>query len=392
MATSGTFSEEVRLLLDASRAVVSSDDHCESALPIDTSSIDWEYTHRLARRHGLLSQLYGYLDDVESDVPSDTRSALSDEALEIQHRNLRYAGEMDRLLNSFDESGVRALPFKGPVVAILGYGDLGLRSFGDLDFLVPPADIPAAAAVLEEKGYTVDTDLGPYTLQYVADDPHGHIFPFPGEIEFVHEERELYVEIRFARGGLYGGGRLGLEELWDDRTTESIVGRDCPVLSSTDRLVLLTSHGSKHMWYRLEWLAGLVAVARRTNGDWHDARDRARDRGTLSELYLGVLLAIELFDATIPEDLEGEARRYDRAAAATTEIIDRYAREPMVIPSEAQLRHSRGELRGDLPVRYLRFGTRPTIEDYRSVSLPEPLWPLYRFVRIVRGVKRSLRS
>jgi len=43
-----------------------------------------------------------------------------------------------------------AIPYKGPVLAESAYGDVALRNFGDLDFLISPVDFGQAKQALRE--------------------------------------------------------------------------------------------------------------------------------------------------------------------------------------------------------------------------------------------------
>ena len=48
------------------------------------------------------------------------------------------AKKLLEILALLDREGVRAIPFKGPTLAVKAYGDLTLRPFSDLDIFVPP--------------------------------------------------------------------------------------------------------------------------------------------------------------------------------------------------------------------------------------------------------------
>ena len=64
-------------------------------------------------------------------------------------------------MQHFERRQLRAVPYKGPVLAQSAYGDLGLRSFSDLDFLISPADFERAKQALAEIGYRPSTELTP---------------------------------------------------------------------------------------------------------------------------------------------------------------------------------------------------------------------------------------
>ncbi len=57
-------------------------------------------------------------------------------------------------------SGIEAVPYKGPMLAVQAYGDIGLREFMDLDILVRHREIPKITEVMRENGYPLFTGSG----------------------------------------------------------------------------------------------------------------------------------------------------------------------------------------------------------------------------------------
>ena len=101
--------------------------------------------------HGVEACVHLSLRSVEG-IGRETRSqleqayfvALRSHALAI--RDLTIAAE------AFDHAGLPWLAFKGPVLAEHVYRRADLRSYGDLDLLVPPAQLGAAVDALERAG------------------------------------------------------------------------------------------------------------------------------------------------------------------------------------------------------------------------------------------------
>ena len=64
-----------------------------------------------------------------------------------------------RVCASLEAAGIRALPLKGPTLAAEVHGDVGLRATSDVDLLVPPAQLDAAAELLVGEGFTPPRDV-----------------------------------------------------------------------------------------------------------------------------------------------------------------------------------------------------------------------------------------
>ena len=67
---------------------------------------------------------------------------------ELVRENLAMAAEALRLQRLFDEADLPVLFVKGTSLAVLAFGNLGLRSGQDIDLLVPLETLPAATALI----------------------------------------------------------------------------------------------------------------------------------------------------------------------------------------------------------------------------------------------------
>ena len=63
-------------------------------------------------------------------------------------RGLWFASELLRITHHLAKKEIRAIPYKGPVLAQSAYGDLALRHFSDLDLLISPRDFDQAKNAL----------------------------------------------------------------------------------------------------------------------------------------------------------------------------------------------------------------------------------------------------
>jgi putative nucleotidyltransferase-like protein len=107
----------------------------------------------MADAHGMRLLLYRFLSRAEGNVgrnlvrptfPDHVTSVLQEFTQRNLRKNLLVTGELVILLRLFVKHGVNVIPFKGPTLAALAYGDLGLREFGDLDLLIARPDFMMA--------------------------------------------------------------------------------------------------------------------------------------------------------------------------------------------------------------------------------------------------------
>ena len=69
------------------------------------------------------------------------------------HRTLWLTLELLNIHGHLRVRGLEVLPYKGPVLAEMLYGNVALRQFSDLHLLVRSGDLPTIKEALAELGY-----------------------------------------------------------------------------------------------------------------------------------------------------------------------------------------------------------------------------------------------
>ena len=125
------------------------------------SPFDWSELLRLAEHHGVLPLVARNLSAHARGLPSHAEQSLRSAFDTNARRNLWFASELIRIADHFEKKNIRAIPYKGPMLAESAYGDVALRNFGDLDFLISPADFEQAKHALGKLGYRPSSALSP---------------------------------------------------------------------------------------------------------------------------------------------------------------------------------------------------------------------------------------
>jgi hypothetical protein len=289
---------------------------------------------------------------------------------------MRYATELHRLFEQFEDAGVRAIPFKGPVLAATAYGDLSLRAFNDLDVLVHPEDISTAVDCLEARGY-----------EWVADAPRlddsavrGGPVTMPLISEYELEREELTVELRPRVGEPSIPFGLDVEALWARRSSVRVAGVDLPGLDALDRLLMLAYHGTKHRFRLLKWLADFAVTVLAAEPDWRSLFARAEDANLGRRLRLALVLAVTMFGVDVPAHARSELddERVDRLAASVRETIGASDRAPRPATDPVLFNARAADGVGDalgMLVRHQQL--HPSLFEYELCPLPGALHPLY---------------
>ncbi len=123
----------------------------------DIRRLDWSEVIRLAEHHGVLPLVAHTLIESGSrkmvpenarELPPEIERSLRSAYEANLRRSLWFTAELARIMQHFERRELRALPYKGPVLAQSLYHDQALRSFSDLDFLISPADFERAKQTL----------------------------------------------------------------------------------------------------------------------------------------------------------------------------------------------------------------------------------------------------
>jgi Uncharacterised nucleotidyltransferase len=345
--------------------------------------LDWEGMLGLVDHHRVVPQVYGELSALSHLVPAPQFDALRLRYQDNARKTLWFTGELVRILGRLESLGIKALPYKGPVLARTLYGEVTQRQFGDLDVLILPADVAKVKAALLDLGYK------------------------PG-IELASRAERAYVETgyEYSFSAVYGSNLLELQ--WQvvprfysidfdvadffERADEIIVGgRRMRTLRAEDLLLVLCVHAAKHVWLQLSWLCDIARLAKSRALDWNAIQDDARRLGIERIVSLNLLLAHKLLGSALPTAIQKRLREDPVTTVLADEIVRVIERsvhyDTESIPYFRLMMRLR-ERWQDRARFFWRLAFTPSVSEWSAVRLPRHLQPLYRLVRLSRLAKR----
>jgi hypothetical protein len=354
----------------------------------DWTDLDWRYIEQTALQHGVLPLVYRGLRDVGATVPVRVLQQLERHVSTIAERNRGVLQELLELLEAFDAHDIRALPVKGPTLAVQLYGDVGLRQFSDLDIFIPPDCVERAQDLLIRRGCQLET---PTRVNVEAEyrGRHGRVT--------IDLQWAFAPKLRFP---------VDFAKLW--ATVERVDLGPARVLqpTPTDQLRMITAHAAKHCWSRLVWLSDVTAFFARHQHtlDWCEALDAARDSGGSRIVGVSAGLAAALLSARVPAAIAASMEADRRVAQLEADVRPRVLAPPVKNTPNVRGSYgvweggrlyisSRERLRDKLPffwyllgfpVRRLRSIATPNVHDRSAIALPRPVAFLYYLVRPIR--------
>ena len=257
--------------------------------------VDWTKLLDASILHGLAPLVYKSLEscDVEG-VPKDVLEGLRDHFRKNVLWSLARTRELLELLDLFTRNGIQAIPYKGPVLASMAYGDLSMRQFDDLDIFVPEGNVKRAKGLLLGLGYRADFLL--------AGRQENVYLKSKDEYGFYNDSKKFLVEIHWKIVPRYLSIPLDTEELLGRLKPVSFNNREVMTFCGEDLLLILCIHGGKHGWCRLGWICDVAKVIRaKREINWERILVRARKLKLERMVLLGLLLAKELAGTDLPE-------------------------------------------------------------------------------------------
>ena len=391
---------ELQLLLACSK-IIRSETNDAAIRQILDGSIDWTLFVRKAIDHGLAPLAGQTLAQVAPDqVPAGLLDAFRGMLDQTREKNRALFGELARLIEGLENAGIAAIPFKGPVLALQLYNDIGLRVFGDFDFLVHDSDMASTMTILLGMGYERKDPLSEAQIQLIQH-LQGQEFVYNRDIGIGVEPHTRLTPIKMALDIDYTG-------LWQRVKRAPVNGRTMLTLAPEDDLIVLAIHGGKEMWWNIKWTCDVAAfLGSRPKLDWITVVERARAQGCLRMVLLATALARRYFHSPVP-DVVIAAERADPAIEAMIErIVGRWQSDsPVGPPSNKTLSMDRLRLHDKAlgRVRYvvrtwflpgphhvvamplpqsLQFGYIPIKIAHDIIALPS--WRAYQHLRTLMG-------
>ena len=164
-----------------------------------------------------------------------------------------------------DTTAIRWCLTKGAALAHLDYPDPAVRTFGDVDVLVHPADWSRAFRLLTDSGYRRETS----TLPGNYDDRYGK-----GATLTTADGLEVDLHRRFAIGRF--GVTTATEAMFASTDSIELAGRRIPVLDRPGRLLHGCFHAALGGFRGLRAFRDVAQLILVSNADWEATFDVAR--------------------------------------------------------------------------------------------------------------------
>ena len=307
--------------------------------------VDWQRFLAMVRRHRVYGLAYRALRSAGVALPAPVQAALAEQARGIAFQNVAMAADYVALDGALATAGIPRLFMKGLTLAKLAYGDLGIKANHDIDILIAPDDLAAAASVIEACGFHMIVPSKDRARIVIW-----HRYSKESSWRHVDTGRmiDLHTALTDSPMSLMGVGVASPSQ------PVAIAGaRSVATLTHDDLFAYLAVHGASSGWSRLKWIGDFAALFGGCNGDTllrlHAHAD-AIGAGRASAL--AILLADLVFGLALAQDIRDELMQ-DRAVAA---MVDR---SMAVMQGGRTIRDVTEARFGTVPIHRIHFALRP---------------------------------
>ena len=350
-------SPELQLLLACARAHVAEGD--EAAIhALLKDGVDWTVFVGKTMAHGLAGLAGHTLARLAPDaVPGDIQVAFAAFVDRTRKSNQGLLDELARLLGLLAAKGVETIPFKGPVLTMQAFGDLGLRGFRDLDFLIHDRDVEKTVTLLQDQGYERPGELTQAQFEQIHR-LQGQEIMFKRETAAVEPHTKL-TSLKMALDIDYDG-------LWQRSASENIFGHRMRTFAPEDTLLVLAIHGGKELWWDIKWACDIADfIAGHPQLDWKTIATRAHAQGCTRMLLVATSLARHYLGARVPDFIAAAETADPVVDQITGRILARWEMDdPGGPPSNTTLSMDRLRLHDGI--------ARQTSYVMRTLILPGP--------------------
>jgi hypothetical protein len=351
-----------KLLLDC----LFNNQNCISQLRnLETS--EWNALIQLSQKHLLGSFLYQQLKGLKEkiDIPSDVIERLHPTYMHCAARNIKLFHELQKALQSLENSGVPFILLKGAYLNEIVYKDIGLRGMEDADILFKKEDLRRGQTSLLKAGYLTDNDR-------LSIDVHWYL--------------EQYIDI-------------DMKKVWDMARPVLITGVNALALSPEHLIVHLCTHLSFHHQFQFAALRSFCDIREAINYyhsdiDWDGVISVSEEWGVRNGVYLTLLLAKELTGAKIPQDtienLKPASFKPEYKEWAIKQIFHQNEDEPSLSPYFWQIRKEKSVLKKISLFLKLMIPTQEFLSQKYPSSINTKFSLHYYMIRMKAHIMRYL--
>jgi hypothetical protein len=256
----------------------------------------------LAYGHGVFPLVYNTLKKYGTLISADKLIYMKLSYMDVVKQNMSMSSELIRIIKFFDENNIEAIPFKGPVLSELAYGDVISRQYSDLDILIKKNDLEKAYILLESNDYLLELDNHFLKNKLFLEKN--------SDVSFYNKQKNITVELHWRLFKSQFSKEIDKIDIFKNKDHFLLNNNKISIFQNELLLVYLCMHGSKHNWERIEWILDIDKLLRNLEKiDFNLVFEISKKLHCLKMLNLGLVLSNIIYDSPILSDTFNKSKK-----------------------------------------------------------------------------------
>jgi hypothetical protein len=244
-------------------------------IPGDISDDSWSQLSELARLHGVTPFLFYRSRQLGIPVPEKIKKEWLGIYLYSLAQDQKTRRQIKELKEILDPVGVPFILLKGASAITRLYPQAGLRTFVDLDIVIPDDMASRFKQTMTKDGYK------PLSARNSPEDEE--LLKFDAHLDPLWKDGSLTVEAHLNILGIMGDHPVANHEIWQDKEETNSDAIRVSHLSKEQFIVHTLLHYSRHLsnegLTEIKWLVDLLYAIRTWTIEWSKVKDISRKWG-----------------------------------------------------------------------------------------------------------------
>ncbi len=265
-------------------------------IPGDISQQSWEHISELSKLHGVTPFLYYRTRSLGIKLPEQLEKEWLGIYLFQIAQEQKARRQIKELKEILDPEGIPFILLKGASAMLRLYPQPGLRTFIDLDILIPVDKVPEFKRAMRMAGYK------PLAARNSPEDEE--LQKFVSHLDPLCKDGDLMIEAHLNILGLKGDHSVVNSDLWQDKEETNTDGIKVDHLSKEQFIVHTLLHTSRHLsdegFTELKWFIDLLFAVKTWRIDWSKVIDIAEQWGIQNDILPVIATLNHQWQADIP--------------------------------------------------------------------------------------------
>ncbi len=265
-------------------------------IPGDFSQQSWDVISELSKLHGVTPFLYYRARSLGLKLPEQIEKEWLGIYLYQIAEEKKARCQIKELKEILDSEGIPFIPLKGASAMLRLYPQPGLRTFVDLDILIPDDGVDQFKRAMKIAGYK------PISARNSPEDEE--LQKFDSHLDPICKDGSLMIESHLSIRGVRGDHLAALSEIWEEKEETNSDGIRVSHLNKEQFIVHTLLHSSRHLseegFTEIKWLIDLLYAIRKWRIDWSKVRDVARKWGVEKEMLPVMATLNQYWQTDIP--------------------------------------------------------------------------------------------